>query len=37
MIEDRQLEILVNDVFEYYGFDFSGYSRASLKRRVDRI
>lgn len=37
MIDDRQLEILVNDVFEYHGFDFSGYSRASLKRRVDRI
>ena len=37
MIDDRQLEILVNDVFEYHGFDFGGYSRASLKRRVDRI
>lgn len=37
MINDRQLEVLVNDVFEYHGFDFSGYSRASLKRRVDRL
>ncbi len=37
MIEDRQLEWLINDVYEYHGYDFSGYSRASLKRRVDRI
>ena len=37
MIDDRELEVLINDVFEYHGFDFSGYSRASLKRRVDRV
>lgn len=37
MIEDFQLEIVINDVFEYHGFDFSGYSRASLKRRVERV
>lgn len=37
MIEDRELEVLINDAYEYYGFDFSGYSRASLKRRVDRL
>lgn len=37
MIDDRELEVLVNEVFEYYGFDFGGYSRASLKRRVDRL
>lgn len=37
MIDDRELEVLINDVYEYYGYDFSGYSRASLKRRVDRI
>ncbi|MFL9845654.1 CheR family methyltransferase [Flavobacterium rhizosphaerae] len=37
MITDRQLEILINDIFEYYGYDFSGYSRASFKRRIDRI
>jgi len=37
MVNDRELEVLINDVFEYYGFDFSGYSRASFKRRVDRL
>ncbi|QEE49795.1 protein-glutamate O-methyltransferase CheR [Flavobacterium alkalisoli] len=37
MISDRELEVLINEVFEYYGYDFSGYSRASLKRRVDRL
>lgn len=37
MIEDIELEILINDIYEYYGFDFGSYSRASLKRRVNRI
>lgn len=37
MINDQELEVLVNDIFEYYGFDFSGYSEASFKRRVNRL
>ena len=37
MIEDIELETFINDVYEYYGFDLGGYSRASLKRRVSRI
>ena len=37
MIDDRELEVLINDLYEYYGFDFSSYSRASFKRRVDRL
>jgi len=37
MISDNELEILINDVYEYHGFDFSGYSKASFKRRVDRL
>ena len=37
MINDRELEVLINDVYEYYGYDFSGYSKASFKRRVDRL
>ena len=37
MIEDIELETFINDVYEYYGFDLGGYSRASLKRRVNRI
>ena len=37
MIEDIELETLINEIYEYYGFDFGSYSRASLKRRVNRI
>jgi chemotaxis protein methyltransferase CheR len=37
MIEDIELETLINEVYEYYGFDFGSYSRASLKRRVYRV
>lgn len=37
MVTDAELEILINDVFEHHGFDFSGYSMASFKRRVDRL
>lgn len=34
---ENQIELLLNDVFEQYGYDFTGYSRASLKRRVMRL
>ena len=37
MINDQELDVLFNDVYEYYGFDFSGYSQASFKRRVNRL
>ena len=37
MIEDKDLDALINEVFEYYGFDFGNYSKASLQRRVDRL
>jgi chemotaxis protein methyltransferase CheR len=37
MIKDAEVEILVNDLQEVYGYDFSGYSRASLKRRMSRL
>ncbi|OOV12985.1 protein-glutamate O-methyltransferase CheR [Flavobacterium sp. LM4] len=37
MIEDIELETLINEIYEYYGFDFGSYSRASLKRRVNRV
>lgn len=37
MINDRETEVLINEVFEYYGLDFSGYSQASFKRRVTRL
>lgn len=34
---DEWVEILLADVLEAYGYDFTGYSRASLKRRVMRL
>jgi chemotaxis protein methyltransferase CheR len=37
MIEELELEALINEVYEHYGFDFGNYSKASLKRRVDRL
>lgn len=37
IVKDEEMEILLNDVFELYGYDFTQYSRASLKRRVNRI
>ena len=36
-ISDEQVEILINDVLEQHGYDFTGYSRASLKRRLARL
>ncbi len=34
---DEHLETLLSDVLEVYGYDFTGYSRASLKRRIVRL
>ena len=36
-LTDDQLETIVSDVMELYGYDFSNYSRASLKRRLNRL
>lgn len=36
-ITDEQIEILLSDLLEEYGYDFTGYSRASLKRRIHRL
>ncbi len=36
-IDDRELELLITEIYEYYGYDFSGYARASLKRRIERL
>lgn len=37
IISDEEVEILINDVLEHHGYDFTGYSRASLKRRLSRL
>lgn len=36
-ITDDELEIVLNDLIDNYGYDFTNYSRASLKRRVNRL
>lgn len=37
MVSDKEIEILINEVANYYGYDFSGYSKASFSRRVNRL
>jgi len=37
IIKDEEVEFLIKDVYDIYGYDFSEYSRASFKRRVNRI
>jgi chemotaxis protein methyltransferase CheR len=36
-ISDEELELILNDVLELFGYDFLNYSRASIKRRVARL
>ncbi len=37
MIQDEDLDLLLNELNHRYGYDFSNYARASLKRRVNRL
>ncbi|ANF52818.1 chemotaxis protein CheR [Chryseobacterium glaciei] len=37
IVKDEEVEHLIKDVYGMYGYDFSEYSRASFKRRVNRI
>ncbi|KFF11329.1 protein-glutamate O-methyltransferase CheR [Chryseobacterium soli] len=37
IVKDEEVECLIKDVYRLYGYDFSLYSRASFKRRVNRI
>lgn len=37
IVKDEEVEYLIKDVYELYGYDFSEYSRASFKRRINRI
>lgn len=37
MIKDEELDILLNDLLELYGYDFTDYAKASLKRRINRL
>jgi chemotaxis protein methyltransferase CheR len=37
MIRDEEVEILLTDMLDTYGYDFNDYSKASLKRRINRL
>ena len=37
MILDEEIDILLNDLLEVYGYYFNFYSKASLKRRINRL
>ena len=37
MITDEHVEQLLADALELYGFDFTNYSKASVKRRINRL
>lgn len=36
-VTDGEMELLLADIQELYGYDFSAYAKASLKRRVNRL
>lgn len=37
LITDQDIELLVEDIHHLYGYDFTEYSKASLKRRIQRL
>ncbi|MGE8243998.1 MAG: CheR family methyltransferase [Sphingobacterium sp.] len=37
IIKDEEIDILLEDIYQRYGYDFIQYSRASIKRRINRI
>ena len=36
-LTDEQIAIILSDLIEHYGYDFTNYSAASLKRRIQRL
>lgn len=36
-INDEQVQTLLTDLLELYGYDFNDYSKASIKRRINRL
>ena len=36
-ISDEEVELLLNEVVTVYGYDFTSYSTASVKRRINRL
>ena len=36
-LEDIELQLLLEGIYQYYGFDLRNYARSSLKRRVRKV
>lgn len=37
IIKDQEIEVLLNTLLNLYGYDFRSYSKASLRRRLERV
>jgi chemotaxis protein methyltransferase CheR len=37
IIKEEELDVLLRELYEKYGYDFTSYARSSLKRRVNRL
>ena len=37
LISDKDIEMLLGDVISLYGYDFTEYSKASIRRRIQRL
>jgi chemotaxis protein methyltransferase CheR len=37
MLQDREIDILIEEIYKYHGYDFSGYAAASFCRRIERL
>lgn len=37
MIGNEEMDVLLHDLLEIYGYDFSSYAKASLRRRMNRL
>lgn len=36
-LDEAQIELILNDLIEVYGYDFTNYSHASFSRRINRL
>ncbi|MEP6465125.1 MAG: protein-glutamate O-methyltransferase CheR [Parafilimonas sp.] len=37
MVKDEEIDLLVNELAQQYGYDFTNYAKASLRRRINRL
>ncbi len=37
MLKDEEIELFINELAQRYGYDFTNYARASLRRRIGRL